>query len=471
MNKPRTIEGQWWIHGDDKPAHFGILSFDPEGGLKLTVKIPQSRMCDAAWLSVFKEFGKTEKVLNVIHGTDENNCSVTLFGCGSWETSASAGLDIYRLGNIQAGILNFRGNSWNEARFQVARANYTLLTRWMNRRLDLESKVDDGGVCLKYKSREQLEFDLGPRVRLRIEGTTLRCRDKNELRLGWIHCAWFLFSESLPAKTIHDDYAQVLLRLLGLLTGERVFIEEFAFFDRDPFEPGAGAAPQESELVIANCGITEAKRDTPATDMVASFDDIAPDFGSILKRWFECHDKLEPVLDLYFAVFSNRVSTIESRFLLLAQALEVYHARSAFSSTELPTEEHKTKLKAIIEIVPAEYQTWLGDKLAFSNQKTLAKRLEEILNLHRVETAFLTAGVEDFAAKVRHTRNYYTHYSEESRRKAAKGLELRRIMFALEDLLRICLLKELGIQGKPVERILERNSSVTYADREPDTTN
>ena len=64
MNKPRTIEGQWWIHGDDKPAHFGILSFDPEVGLNLTVKIPQSRTSDAAWLSVFKEFGKTDNVLS-----------------------------------------------------------------------------------------------------------------------------------------------------------------------------------------------------------------------------------------------------------------------------------------------------------------------------------------------------------------------------------------------------------------------
>jgi len=43
MNSPRIIEGQWWIHGDDKEAHFGSLTFDPEKGLELTVKIPRSR--------------------------------------------------------------------------------------------------------------------------------------------------------------------------------------------------------------------------------------------------------------------------------------------------------------------------------------------------------------------------------------------------------------------------------------------
>jgi hypothetical protein len=65
VNKPQTIEGVWWIHGKDKPAYFGIVSYDPEKGLELNVKVPQSRTNDEAifaccvaemkkWLRTFK---------------------------------------------------------------------------------------------------------------------------------------------------------------------------------------------------------------------------------------------------------------------------------------------------------------------------------------------------------------------------------------------------------------------------------
>lgn len=63
-------------------------------------------------------------------------------------------------------------------------------------------------------------------------------------------------------------------------------------------------------------------------------------------------------------------------------------------------------------------------------------------------------------------RNYYTHYDQElwQSGKVAKGLELRRIMYVLHALLQVCLLKELGVEGKPIERILERNNSIKWAD-------
>jgi hypothetical protein len=472
MNKPRTIEGRWWIHGDDKPAHFGTLSFDPEEGLELSVKVPQNRTSDETFLSSVEKSEQSKNVLQVIHGADEGNHPITLFGCGSWKTSAASGLDTYRIGNVSTAILNHHGDCWEESRFRVACVNYTLLSQWMNRPLHLESTTESDLMCLKFKSREVFEYELHPGLRMRVDGTTIRGHSSEELCLGWSHRVWFLFDEARSARKIHDDYASVLLLLFCLLTGERVFIEQLSFYNFDPFVAGQIDPLQESELLRQNSGIADANQETRAEFMIACFDEIAPDFEAILKQWFQCHERLEPVLDLYFAVLSNRATTDQSRFLFLAQALEVYHARSAqFCSAELATETHKTRVKAIVKAAPTEHQDWLKEKLAFSNQKTLAGRLDEILTLHHDEVARLTTKINDFASKVRHTRNYYTHYSEEVRRsgKVAEGLELRRIMFALEDLLQVCLLKELGIQGKPIERIMERNISVEYADSESDS--
>jgi hypothetical protein len=470
MSKPRTIEGRWWLQGEGQPPHFGTLSFDSAKGLDLNVKIPQSRTP----LDLLQSAVEKPKVPKVIYGKDAQDHDVTLFGCSAIKWSLSAGLDSFEITDIGAGILNCRVHSWEEARFPFAQVRYTLLTRWLGRYVRWENDkeqdmVKDGCMCLRFKAHEELEFELSSDVRLRIAGTCFPRSSGDVLRLEWEHSIWFLFARPLPPRVILDGYALVLLRLLCLLTGERVFIEDLNFWDGDPFKPGHDQAPESFELLRRTEGVAEAKRDVHATNMIASFDEIAADFSGILKRWFECHEKLRPVLDLYFAVVSNWVLTDESRFLFLAQALEVYHARSThFSSMEGPEEEHEQRLKAILETAPEKARRWLERKLAFSNQKDLSRRIDEFLKAHKEEATRLTAKIGDFAAKVRVSRNYYTHYSEELLKdgKVATGLELRRIVYALCALLEICLLKELGIGGKPVERILERNASIVWGDLE-----
>ena len=79
------------------------------------------------------------------------------------------------------------------------------------------------------------------------------------------------------------------------------------------------------ELLQQNTGVEDAERSTPALNMIASFDDLGQDAGRIIRRWFEYHERLEPALNLYFAVIFNRSLYSNHRFLFLAQALEVYH--------------------------------------------------------------------------------------------------------------------------------------------------
>jgi hypothetical protein len=465
MNKPKTIEGRWWIHGKDKPPHFGILSFDPEKGFELSVKIPQSRTSDEAFLSMI-DSGK-EEVSSVIQGTNENAQPVSLFGCSIRQWSKGAGLDNYRI-HGQAAILNYHGHSWDDAIFPSVGVKYTLLTRWMSRKLLKQAKAENSSFSLEFEPGEVLEFELSPEVQIKIQGTSFPSYSLDEITVRLAHTLYFVSTKPFPVQKIYDDYVLVFLRLLSLLTGERIFAEEITLFDRDPFKPSNGEHLQRFELLITNHGINEAKNDVHPGHMIANYAEIAADFKSVLKRWFECHEQLKPVLDLYFAVLSNWVLTDQSRFLLLAQALEVYHARSKkFTSTEKPEAEHEQRLKAILEKVPTEkYRKWLEYRLKFSNEKALSRRIDEILKSHSTESAQLTAKINDFADKVRDSRNYYTHYSEKTLQegKVAKGLELRRIVYALHALLQICLLKELAIEGKPIERILEGNNSIEWSD-------
>ena len=121
MNKPRTVEGRWWIHGDDKPTHFGVLEFHPEKGLILTVKIADSKSTDV-WLQAFVDDG--HEVPTVIHGADENSHSVTLFGCIKRGHSIALGLETFQIGCL-VGILNFKGDSWSGAVFRAVCINFS----------------------------------------------------------------------------------------------------------------------------------------------------------------------------------------------------------------------------------------------------------------------------------------------------------------------------------------------------------
>jgi hypothetical protein len=481
MNKPRNIEGKWWIHGDDRPAHFGVLSFDPEEGLELTVKIPQDRTVGETFLALFHAQGiptvtnghqgaegavtpcinraRDEiDVPNVIQGRDEGNRPVTLFGCSCLRPGIGSGLDVYRI-DCLAAIVDFHGQSWKEARFKSVRVSYTLLHDWMN---------PQGG---DQRTDERHSAQLNQIASLSIEGSRLTNQSSGEVLTRFVHYASFEFTAPIEVKQIRDGYASVFQRLLCLLTGERVFIEEIQLFDPANRDPDADARLKGSELLTANTKISDATRDKHALQMIANFDEIAADFESIMKRWFECHERLEPVLDLHFAVLFGLVATIDSKFLFLAQALEVYHARSAlFTSRDVPADAHRERVRAILEKVPTEYRDWASDKLAFANQKTLAQRLSEILAFHRTEAEKLTAGIDDFADKIRHTRNYLTHYSGEPRQsgKVARGMELVKVTYALNALLKICMLKELGIRGDPIERILRKHSQMRFVTLDPE---
>jgi len=47
---------------------------------------------------------------------------------------------------------------------------------------------------------------------------------------------------------------------------------------------------------------------------------------------------------------------------------------------ELPEEQHKKRIEEILKTVPYEYRSWLEEKLKYSNEKNLRKRLRELLD-------------------------------------------------------------------------------------------
>ena len=341
---------------------------------------------------------------------------------------------------------------------KASKNHFSLLHEWIGKNPVEIVTSGDGRLAVAINNRPAYFADVAPGIRLRVESADTSTTSLRELHYRFDHRIWLHFEEARPLAAIREDVSK-LLPLLCLLTGERIFSDTFVLFEDDPFESHHPRPVSPCELLQINRGVSDAERGTHPSHMRVTFQELEPQFGQVFEKWFRCYETLKPVVELYFSVTAGWVPTTESRFLFIAQALEVYHARSPqFSQTERPRESHKTRLKAILKGAPKLDCKWLNEKLAFSNQKTLAQRLDDLLKQHPDEARELTMRIPDFASKLRYTRNYYTHYNPEhlKKGKVAIGNELSLLTCAVETLLEICLLKELGIHGKPIQRVLQR---------------
>lgn len=188
--------------------------------------------------------------------------------------------------------------------------------------------------------------------------------------------------------------------------------------------------------------------------MLATFAAVQPNFAALLSRWAEYHERLDAVLSLYFSVRFNRDLYSNHRFLFLAQALEVYHGLTA-SSAIAPTAEYKQRLKRVLGVVTDEDRDWVGEGLRYANKKTLAQRLNGVSRAPSCGSGTHHGDVRDFADKIRHTRNYYTHFEErmKKRGKVAGEAELILLTERMQRLLEVCFLKDLGLDGPAVRKI------------------
>lgn len=195
-------------------------------------------------------------------------------------------------------------------------------------------------------------------------------------------------------------------------------------------------------------------------NMFLPFENISDVFEDVIKAWFEKIEQLEPVYDLYFGTLYNPRMYLQHQFLNLTQAVEAYHRRT-MKNYELPEEEHAKRLEEIIKTAPSEHKEWLNNKLAYSNEPTLRKRLKEIFEMLGISSKEIFSDENHFISKVVDTRNYLTHYDEKLKEKAARGKELFDLAKKLEKLLKMCILRELGFDQDKIKTLIHPNSMET----------
>lgn len=173
-----------------------------------------------------------------------------------------------------------------------------------------------------------------------------------------------------------------------------------------------------------------------------------------ITHYFDKHDKLEPVIELYIELFHLKGSKISREFLNIVQALETYHSRfitNKFSAFEERIEELTAGL-------PSENAEHIKKFLkASSNKKkiTLESRLADLLYANG-EIWFDTGDIrfDEFPEIVTRTRNYYIHYDESKKDRILSLDELNIYKSTLFQILEYYILLELGFDLETRERMI-----------------
>lgn len=191
-------------------------------------------------------------------------------------------------------------------------------------------------------------------------------------------------------------------------------------------------------------------------------DDLELSLEDHIKHWYEAYHKLDMPVSLFKAA-EFREGFVEVKFLLLCQAVEIYHRRF-FEEPYLPKADWKEFLNSakeyLIPKVPESYQEVLSNKLGGLNEQTLRDRLESLI--YRYKFVFETH--EDvstiFADKIAKARNYLTHYSRS--KEPFAGNDLLVFSEILRALFRLSMMEQMGFSLAKIQEIALQTGSFMF---------
>ena len=190
--------------------------------------------------------------------------------------------------------------------------------------------------------------------------------------------------------------------------------------------------------------------------MLFTYGSIQSNAQDIFNNWLNAYDMLSPAIGLYFSTKTNSHKYLEGKFLALAQGLETYHRRTSDEKL-MDINEFDSLVVNIIKKCPVEQQKWLQGRLKHGNEISFSKRLQLIIESFK-EKFGNRDDRKRLIRKIVDTRNYFTHYDEDLKDKAAtKGDELWSICEIMEVIFQLHFLKVIGFNDKEIDNVIENN--------------
>jgi len=192
-------------------------------------------------------------------------------------------------------------------------------------------------------------------------------------------------------------------------------------------------------------------------DFLVQYERIREHLPAVFASWFSDDDSLDDALHLFFSTIYQPGEYLETRFLPMAQALEVF-SRELYQDTYIDQAEAKRVLRQIRSGFDANWNKGfvrsISDRIAYANEPTLRDRLTMLIERLEEPTRHLfCVDHKRFVGGIVASRNFHTHYSS-GRELALKGLELHWATAKMHLLMTVFLLQRAGLSESLIRESL-----------------
>ncbi len=451
------IEGVWWLPENPSVKLPGILRFSHEYGLVLEV------------LGLFKRLEKMTHFLapDIILGLSIRGKNITLYNC--IEKAAKINL----LGISKSTFIadyGFIGVSFeriSDIKFKKVSIKYNHLGKWLNRSGFNRISIKGDSAKVEYELPEPIVVVLNDKlkVKLEIRANMSQKLEPKEVRIKEEIYFTLEFSEEEAFDEIYK-YINMFQNLFTLLISEVVYpIQIIGNSEKAVriFEESKHYEPINIVYQLPISMIGSTNKAIYANEVFCPYEVIKDKIGGIFNNWLEKMELLKPVSDLYFGVVYSKNIFSEFKFLSLVLSLEAYHRR-VIGNEDISNFEHEKRIREILNSVPNEYREWLKEKLKYSNEPSLRKRLKQIFNLLK-NIRYIDELVPDkkrFVDRVVNTRNYYVHYDKALKDKIIDAEQFYWYIQILKTIVLACLLRETGFTDEEIDKLFMQSKEFTW---------
>lgn len=203
------------------------------------------------------------------------------------------------------------------------------------------------------------------------------------------------------------------------------------------------------------------KKEEPSSLLLFYFAHIQDGFKAVLERWFSSSDAMRSAIHLFIDARNGRGESLQGRFLNSTQSLEAF-SRATSASSYMLEADYSQVVSVLNSAIPvslgSDHRTSLKNRIKYGNEHSFRKRVTNLLaSLSADGTECVCKSPDQFVGGIVETRNFLTHYTDELRPKALTGVPLSWACERLVMLLRILLLKHVGIDESLVIQRLKQH--------------
>lgn len=440
--------GKFWIPNISKTSTKGKFIFIP--GTTVTIELD----------GIFAKNKKPIEQCDIINGQFANGELVTLIGCFILHHNFLSENSKY---SVEFCIIGENYEKLEDVLFEKVNINYSRLNEWLTQSSIHNRYVNDnrGNIKLNYKFPKKKRIKVSNEICIEVTYSIEQEDDRlyeDKYILTEIPYISFKPSTRQSFKYFQNYWYkfQNFLSLACMEPVSPVYVRGCIMKNIDGSD-----LLYPVDILYALWHIPELKSNLYPRKMLFHCFNIQNDIIKIIKNWYGKLAKVEAEVNLYFNTVFQSNMYLENRFLNLIQAIESFH-RKYYKNIDLSQKEHAKRIDSITKSIPKEYKKWVEDKLAYSNEPNLRKRLKEIFIQYNILIEIIIGSEKkrkSFINKIMNLRNYFTHYSQTINMRDLEPENLYWNCEKLKIIFEILILNKIGFSQEQINKLFSNYSN------------